>query len=119
MMQKKRFTMTDEGFVCAVCGESADRLGVTARDHCPRCLSSLHLDNNPGDRSADCGAVLEPIGIRKGKKSLQIVYRCKGCGAIKKNKIADDDDAELIIALSGEPLPLAAKHARGVLDDYL
>ena len=100
----KSFTMKDESFKCTVCGECVDRLFYTARDHCPCCLSSLHLDNFPGDRAADCGAVLSPVGIEKGKKNLKIVYRCQGCSAVKKNKIAEDDNMELIIKLSSQPV---------------
>ncbi|MCL2055131.1 MAG: RNHCP domain-containing protein [Oscillospiraceae bacterium] len=97
---QKRFTMKDEGFTCAVCGENVGLLGYTARDHCPRCLSSVHLDNFPGDREADCGALLTPIGLEKGKKDWKIVYRCTGCSTVKRNKAAADDDMDLLIKLS-------------------
>ena len=29
--------------------------GTQHRNHCPNCLTSLHLDNEPGDRAANCG----------------------------------------------------------------
>lgn len=29
----------------------------------PNCLSSLHLDIEPGDREADCGGIMEPVGV--------------------------------------------------------
>ena len=29
--------------------------GTRHRNHCPNCLASVHLDDEPGDRAADCG----------------------------------------------------------------
>jgi len=95
--------MIDEGFTCAVCGAAAAPLGYTARDHCPRCLSSLHLDIFPGDRMSGCGGMLVPIGVEKqtGKDGgYKIVYRCQSCGEVKKNIAAEDDDMDRIIELS-------------------
>ena len=42
--------------------------GTQHRNHCPNCLTSLHLDNEPGDRAADCGGQMEPVAVwvRKG-----------------------------------------------------
>ncbi len=100
----RRFTMKDENFKCAVCGKQVEKLKYTARDHCPHCLCSLHVDVFPGDRMCECIGVLKPIGIEKNKKGMQIVYKCDKCGEIKKNIVADDDDMDMIIKLSSEPL---------------
>jgi DNA-directed RNA polymerase subunit RPC12/RpoP len=99
-LETKRFKMIDEGFVCTVCGADVPSLGRTARDHCPECLCSLHVDINPGDRAADCGGILSPVGIKNGKKGIQIVYKCQKCGMGKVNIIADDDNYEFILRLS-------------------
>lgn len=99
-----RFTMLDEYFTCAVCGAEVLPLRYTARDHCPRCLYSLHLDVNPGDRASGCGGSLAPIGLEQHKKGFQIVYRCAKCGEEKRNIAAADDNMELMIKLSAEPL---------------
>ncbi len=96
--------MLDESFECTVCGKAITPLGYTARDHCPHCLSSLHLDNNPGDRESDCKGILKPIGIEMNKKGCQIVYKCARCGIRKKNIAAKDDSMDLIIKLSAEPI---------------
>lgn len=32
--------------------------GTQHRNHCPNCLTSLHLDNKPGDRAADDNPML-------------------------------------------------------------
>ena len=97
-MENKRFKMIDECFTCDVCGKNVTKLGVTARDHCPYCLSSKHLDINPGDRESNCHGILKPIDIEKGKKdTLKIIYKCNKCGIIKKNKTALDDNYDLIL----------------------
>lgn len=100
-----KFTMIDEDFVCEVCGSHVNHLGYTARDHCPYCLFSKHVDNNPGDRMCFCHGRLKPIAIERGKKDgYKIVYRCEKCGAIKKNKAAHDDNMDLIIDISSHPM---------------
>ena len=47
MEKAKKFTMKDENFICEVCGSDVKKLGYTARDHCPNCLCSKHVDINP------------------------------------------------------------------------
>lgn len=96
----KKFTMRDENFKCLHCGYEVKTLGYTARDHCPKCLYSIHVDNNPGDRECECHGMLKPIGIEKFKNTYKIIYRCDKCGQTKKNIMAKDDDFEQIIILS-------------------
>jgi DNA-directed RNA polymerase subunit RPC12/RpoP len=102
-LNTKKFTQNDTGFVCSVCGKSVPPLYYTSRDHCPNCLSSIHIDINPGDRLCECKGILEPIGIEKKGDSIKIVYRCKKCHVLKKNKVATDDNSDLIIELSKFP----------------
>lgn len=92
--------MVDEEFVCENCGLMVPRLEVSARDHCPYCLYSKHVDINPGDRSNDCHGLLVPIDIEKYKNTYKIIYKCSKCGQIHKNIMANDDDMEKIISLS-------------------
>ena len=99
-----RFVMIDEPFLCRVCGFEVKPLGYTARDHCPRCLCSLHVDNLPGDRANECGGVLRPVGVETQRGEYKIVYRCESCGETKRNKAATDDDMNLIIRLSANPI---------------
>ena len=100
-MQDKKFKMIDESFTCYNCGKEVAPLGYTARDHCPNCLHSLHLDINPGDRASDCKGHLIPIGIEKNKKrGYKILYKCDKCGMNTKNIMATDDNMEEIIKLS-------------------
>lgn len=96
----KRFTMKDEHFICENCGAEIKPLGYTARDHCPFCLYSKHVDIFPGDRSNNCKGLMRPIGIEKFKDTYKILYECNKCKEKHKNIMASDDDMSLIIELS-------------------
>lgn len=88
-METSRFTKNDAGFVCANCGFEVLPLEVTSRNHCPKCLCSLHVDVFPGDRAADCGGILSPISCEPDpKKGYVIIHKCRKCGEIRKNKAA-------------------------------
>lgn len=96
----KKFNMIDEEFICENCGKKVMKLGYTARDHCPYCLYSKHVDINPGDRSSECKGLLKPIDIEKYKDTYKIIYKCQKCGQTHKNIMANDDDMDLIIELT-------------------
>lgn len=98
-MDSKKFKMIDEEFICLVCGKKVEPLGYTARDHCPYCLASIHVDLNPGDRLNTCKGILRPIDIAKKGDELKIIYQCDKCGEIKRNKVANDDNYELILKI--------------------
>lgn len=98
----KKFNMIDESFICENCGKKVTKLGYTARDHCPYCLYSKHLDINPGDRECACHGLMKPIGIEKYKNSYKIIYNCTKCHQKHKNIMATDDDFNIIIKLSNE-----------------
>ena len=92
--------MIDEEFICENCKKKVDKLNYTARDHCPNCLYSKHVDINPGDRANKCCGLLVPFGIEKYKNTYKIIYKCSKCGQIHKNIMASDDNMEKIIDLS-------------------
>ncbi len=92
--------MVDEEFICDNCHKLVHKLEVSARDHCPFCLYSKHVDINPGDRSNPCKGLLIPIDIEKYKNTYKIIYKCSKCGQIHKNIMANDDNMEQIITLS-------------------
>ena len=92
--------MVDEAFTCENCGKKVNKLNYSARDHCPFCLYSKHVDINPGDRLNPCKGMLRPIGIEKFKDTFKIVYKCEKCNALHKNIMAKDDDMDIIIELS-------------------
>ncbi len=96
----KKFTMKDETFICENCNKKVDKLHYTARDHCPFCLFSKHVDLLPGDRKNPCQGLLKPVGIEKFKNSYKIIYHCEKCSKTHKNIMATDDNMDLIINLS-------------------
>lgn len=96
----KKFTMKDENFICEKCGFEVKKLNYTARDHCPNCLYSKHVDILPGDRQNTCHGLLKPIGIEKFKNTYKILYQCEKCKELHKNIMANDDNMNLIIKLS-------------------
>ena len=50
----------NDTFTCKVCGRvcTPQNAGSDHRNHCPNCLSSLHVDEEPGDRASDCGGIM-------------------------------------------------------------
>ncbi len=96
----KKFKMIDVAFTCRNCNYEVTTLGYTARDHCPKCLYSIHIDNNPGDRANTCLGDLIPINIEKYKDTFKIIYKCNNCGVIKKNIMANDDDYDTILKIT-------------------
>lgn len=105
-LDTKRFLKNDAGFICAHCGKKVEPLGYSSRNHCPFCLWSVHIDENPGDRACQCLAPMEPIGaLPDPKKGYIIIHKCTKCGAIKRCKSAHEakvqpDDMDLIISLT-------------------
>lgn len=99
----KRFNMIDEEFICEKCGKNVSKLKYTARDHCPYCLYSKHVDIMPGDRKNKCCGLLIPISIEKYKNTYKIIYKCEKCKNIHKNIIANDDDFDEILKIMQKP----------------
>ncbi|MFM9874463.1 MAG: RNHCP domain-containing protein [Fimbriimonadaceae bacterium] len=81
--------------------------GTHHRNHCPNCLHSVHLDGTPGDRSAECRAIMEPVAIwvKKGNE-WAIIHRCTDCGCLRSNRIAADDNPYVLLQLAAKPLVL-------------
>ena len=94
------FIEIDEPFICENCGNEVKPLGYSCRNHCPKCLYSKHVDKEPGDRAEKCHGLLKPIGMENNpKKGYVIIYKCEKCGAIRKNKMANDDDFNLLLEI--------------------
>lgn len=94
-------------FVCGHCRQrvSVPRGGTRHRNHCPRCLWSVHLDVAPGDRGAACRGEMEPIAVwARPNGEWSIVHRCRGCGAVRVNRIAGDDSEIALLSLAVRPL---------------
>ena len=94
----KTFTKNDQGFICLNCGKNVPPLNSSSRDHCTRCLCSIHVDINPGDRLNSCLGTLIPIDIEtNSKKGYIIKYRCEKCGQLHNNKATEDDNFQTIL----------------------
>jgi hypothetical protein len=104
-MKKSNFISVNEGFKCANCGEENPPSDQTCRNHCRKCLFSLHVDKDiPGDRESTCKSLMEPIGLdQNSKKGFIVFHKCQKCGKIIKNKVSSDDNAEEITKLSQKP----------------
>jgi hypothetical protein len=93
----------DELFQCKHCRRFVcpPESGGRHRNHCPYCLYSRHVDGRkPGDRSSDCGSLMEPGGFfQRPNGEYVLVHYCLGCGEERFNRIAADDDFELLLSL--------------------
>ena len=78
--------------------------GTRQRNHCPVCLHSLHVDEKPGDRASSCRSIMEPIAIWVRDEEWVLLHRCRGCGRIKSNRVAPDDNEVLLISLAVKPI---------------
>lgn len=97
----------EDSFVCRVCGRTVAPAGAGSqhRNHCPYCLSSRHMDVQPGDRAAGCGGVMEPIAVWVRKNGeWALIHRCKACGALRSNRIAADDNPMKLLSLAVKPV---------------
>ena len=94
-------------FVCQACGAviAQEGAGSRHRNHCPKCLASLHLDEQPGDRASLCKGVMDAIGVWVRKDGeWSILHRCRKCGAIQSNRIAADDNPIKLVSIALKPL---------------
>ena len=96
----------NETFVCKVCERTVVPQGAGSdhRNHCPNCLSSLHVDIEPGDRASDCGGIMDPIAVWVRKNGeWAIVHRCRRCGAMSSNRVAADEHSDETAVLPAVP----------------
>ncbi len=93
-------------FTCRACGRTVTPggAGTDHRNHCPYCLSSMHVDNEPGDRASACHGTMEAVAVwvRKGGE-WALVHRCTTCGKLDSNRIAADDNPMRLTALALRP----------------
>lgn len=98
-----------ESFTCRNCGRLvvSSGAGSNHRNHCPNCLCSLHVDNKPGDREADCGGIMEPVAVWVRKNNeWAIIHRCRRCEKLSSNRIAADDNPMKLMSIAMKPLCL-------------
>ena len=99
--------LCSEVFTCRVCARTIVPQGAGSdhRNHCPNCLTSLHVDITPGDRQSDCGGIMDAIAlwVRKNGESA-VIHRCRRCGALSSNRVAADDNPMKLMSIALRPL---------------
>lgn len=118
-------------FRCVHCREfvsTGSQIGTEHRNHCPLCLWSQHVDlEKSGDRKSECKASMEPIGLtfkqegldkwgkpRRGE--LMIIHRCTQGDKISINRIAGDDDPQMISSIFEASKKISSEEQK-VLDE--
>ena len=76
-----------------------------SRNHVPNWLTSRNGEEERGDRGAECGGVMGPIGVwvRKGGE-WAIIHRCRRCGKLSSNRVAADDNPMKLMSIAMRPL---------------
>jgi hypothetical protein len=90
----RKFQRRIEDFTCEQCGRVVTGNGYT--NHCPHCLYSKHVDVAPGDRAADCGGLMRPVGSELKNGAYFVLQECQRCGFRRKNRIGADEMDALI-----------------------
>jgi hypothetical protein len=129
--RNSRVLFDTQNFKCRQCGffvtANRELSGVNNRNHCPRCLWSRHMDlHTAGDRKSECKSRMEPIGLtckqtnkRYGQNDqgeLMLIHRCTGCDKVSINRIAADDDIQVISRIFEKSL-LVEMDVREMLND--
>jgi DNA-directed RNA polymerase subunit RPC12/RpoP len=92
------FIMKNDSFTCENCKrEVSKHPSWSARNHCPVCLYSKHLDKEfPGDRLSKCFWIMKPIWKDfKKNKWWMLVHECIKCLKKIPNKLAEDDSIDV------------------------
>ena len=111
-----------DSFTCKNCGRLVVSAGAGTdhRNHCPNCLSSLHVDTEPGDRASDCGSIMEPVAVWVRKNGeWAIIHRCRRCGKLSSNRVAADDNPMKLMSIAMRPLsqpPFPLEHIQKLTD---
>ena len=102
------FTRTAENFVCEHCGAFVIGDGYT--NHCPHCLWSKHVDEDPGDRKAACSGLMRPAALEGSSPTYRILHVCERCGFERVNKVEPEDSTDAIVELAAHPhVPLGER----------
>ena len=90
----KKFQRKIEDFTCEHCGARVKGNGYT--NHCPDCLWSKHVDNNPGDRENRCKGLMEPVDAYLKATEWYILHKCTKCGQERSIKTIPSDNQQAI-----------------------
>ncbi|TDD02146.1 RNHCP domain-containing protein [Nonomuraea deserti] len=106
--RKAHHQAPDDAFRCVGCRLDVPAVapGTAHRNHCPHCLTSLHVDRRiPGDRRAACRGRMAAlsVSVRQDGEWL-IIHHCQSCGELSANRIAGDDNALALLRIAIRPL---------------
>jgi len=127
------YSQTFGDFKCAYCGHIVSSThwlsGVNNRNHCPYCLWSRHVDlYAAGDRLSACKASMQPIALTtkrsrnkyaSGRGELMLVHLCTGCRDVSINRIAADDDADMLLEVFNISLTLPIRTQNLLLESEI
>ncbi|MER5771128.1 RNHCP domain-containing protein [Streptomyces sp. NPDC001985] len=91
--------------------------GTAHRNHCPHCLSSLHVDRRlPGDRDSGCRGRMAALSVSvRPDGEWMIIHSCLSCGELSANRIAGDDNALALVRIAVRPLADRSVPVRALL----
>ena len=94
-LRQATFTHRNHSFICENCQKEVPPLKAGCRNHCPFCLTSKHVDINPGDRAEDCHGLMKAVNYKlDAKKGIVLTFKCLSCGKYARNKAAYEDAFE-------------------------
>ena len=63
------------------------------------------MDDEPGDRAADCGGIMDAIGVWVRKNGeWAVIHRCRRCGVLHSNRAAADDNPMKLMSIAMKPV---------------
>jgi hypothetical protein len=108
---EKRFQRRIENFECLHCGQAVTGNGFT--NHCPNCLWSRHVDDNPGDRAATCGGAMRPVAYETVRGRAMVLHRCETCGFERRNHVRPEDNMDALIRIAADAARSTARGTPG------
>ncbi|GAA4078066.1 RNHCP domain-containing protein [Nonomuraea sp. NPDC050663] len=106
--QRSKISTGPDTFRCVSCRLDVpfEAPGTAHRNHCPNCLTSLHLDRRvPGDRQAACRGRMHPLSLSvRHDGEWMLIHECVSCGELSANRIAGDDNALALVRMAVAPL---------------
>jgi hypothetical protein len=96
-----------ESFRCCGCRLDVSFVapGTAHRNHCPNCLTSLHVDSwIPGDRRSACRGRMVPLSLSvRPDGEWMLIHSCLACDELSANRVAGDDNALVLLRIALRP----------------
>jgi hypothetical protein len=105
--KQQRRDAPGDAFRCVGCRLDVPFLapGTAHRNHCPHCLTSLHVDRRvPGDRRERCHGRMAALSLSvRPDGEWLIIHHCVACDELSANRIAGDDNALMLLRMAMRP----------------